>query len=108
LDNTASPMGARLLRRWIVFPLKDILKINERLDLVEYLIKDPELRNSISQKIKQCGDVERLVSKIPLRKINPRELLQLGRGLKFAHEIKQLCSASSNDYLKRLADAINP
>jgi DNA mismatch repair protein MutS len=108
LDNTVSPMGARLLKRWIIFPLKDILKINERLDLVEYLIKDPELRNAVSQKIKQCGDIERLVSKIPLKKINPRELLQLGRGLKFVEEIKQLCAASQNEYLKRLADALNP
>ncbi|MGC4036521.1 MAG: DNA mismatch repair protein MutS [Chitinophagaceae bacterium] len=108
LDNTVSPMGARLLKRWIIFPLKDIFKINERLDLVEHLIKDPELRNSVSQKIKQCGDVERLVSKIPLKKINPRELLQLGRGLKFVQEIKQVCSQSNNEYLKRLADALNP
>ena len=108
LDNTVSPMGARLLKRWIIFPLKDILKINERLDLVEYLIKDPELRNSIAQKIKQCGDIERLVSKIPLRKINPRELLQLGRGLKFVQEIKQACANSQNEYLKRLADTLNP
>ncbi|MES1225306.1 MAG: DNA mismatch repair protein MutS, partial [Bacteroidota bacterium] len=83
-------------------------KINERLDLVEYLIKDPELKNAIAQKIKQCGDVERLVSKIPLKKINPRELLQLGRGLKFVQEIKQVCSSSQNEYLKRLADALNP
>ncbi|MBS1574560.1 MAG: DNA mismatch repair protein MutS, partial [Bacteroidetes bacterium] len=108
LDNTVSPMGARLLKRWIIFPLKDIIKINERLDLVEYLIKDPELRNALSQKIKQCGDIERLVSKIPLKKINPRELLQLGRGLKFVQEIKLLCAASQNEYLKRLADALNP
>ncbi|MBS1609394.1 MAG: DNA mismatch repair protein MutS [Bacteroidetes bacterium] len=108
LDNTVSPMGARLLKRWIIFPLKDIIKINERLDLVEYLIKDPELRNALSQKIKQCGDIERLVSKIPLKKINPRELLQLGRGLKFVQEIKLFCAASQNEYLKRLADALNP
>jgi len=108
LDNTVSPMGARLLKRWIVFPLKDISRINERLELVEYLIKDPELRNALVQKIKQCGDVERLVSKIPLKKINPRELLQLGRGLKFSQEIKQLCGSSPNGYLKRLADALNP
>jgi len=108
LDNTVSPMGARLLKRWIIFPLNDIFKINERFDLVEFLIKDPELRNSVTQKIKQCGDVERLVSKIPLRKINPRELLQLGRGLKFVQEIKEVCGSSQNDYLKRLADGLNP
>ncbi|MFI5164857.1 MAG: DNA mismatch repair protein MutS, partial [Bacteroidia bacterium] len=82
LDNTVSPMGARLLKRWIVFPLKEIQKINERLELVEFFILHTELRNKISHAIKLCGDVERLVSKIPLKKISPRELLQLGRGLK--------------------------
>src|SRR5687767_13044034 len=108
LDNTVSPMGARLLKRWIVFPLKDIQKINERLDTVEQLIKETDLRNKLSQHIKQCGDIERLVSKIPLKKINPREVLQLARGLKQVEAIKQLCSSSSNEYLKRLGDALNP
>ncbi len=108
LDNTVSPMGARLLKRWIVFPLKDILKINERLDTVEYLIKETDFRNKISQHIKLCGDIERLVSKIPMKKINPREVLQLARGLKQVEAVKQLCLASSNEYLKRLGDALNP
>jgi DNA mismatch repair protein MutS len=108
LDTTVSPMGARLLKRWIVFPLKDILKINERLDTVEFLIKETDLRNKISQHIKQCGDIERLVSKIPMKKINPREVLQLSRGLKQVETVKQLCLASSNEYLKRLGDALNP
>jgi DNA mismatch repair protein MutS len=108
LDNTVSPMGARLLKRWIIFPLKDIMKINERLDLVEFLIKETDLRNKISQSIKQCGDIERLVSKIPMKKINPREVLQLARGLHQVDNIKQLCLASSNEYLKRLGDALNP
>ncbi|HMU59846.1 MAG TPA: DNA mismatch repair protein MutS, partial [Chitinophagaceae bacterium] len=65
LNSTVSPMGARLLKRWIIFPLKHIQKINERLDTVEYLIKETDLRNKVSQHIKQCGDIERLVSKIP-------------------------------------------
>jgi DNA mismatch repair protein MutS len=108
LDNTVSPMGARLLKRWLVFPLKDITRINERLDLVELLIKETELRNKLSQSIKHCGDIERLVSKIPLKKINPREVLQLAKGLKQVEVIKQLCLASSNDYIKRLGDALNP
>lgn len=108
LDNTVSPMGARLLKRWIIFPLKDIQKINERLDTVEYLIKETELRNKITQPIKQCGDIERLVSKIPLKKINPREVLQLARGLKQVETIKQVCLGSTNEYLKRLGDALNP
>jgi DNA mismatch repair protein MutS len=108
LDNTVSPMGARLLKRWLVFPLKDIQKINERLELVEFFILQTDLRNKIIHAIKQCGDVERLVSKIPLKKINPRELLHIARGLKNAQEIKQLCEKSDNDYLKRLGDALNP
>ena len=108
LDNTVSPMGARLMKRWIVFPLKDIQKINERLDTVEHLIKETDLRNKISQHIKQCGDIERLVSKIPLKKINPREVLQLARGLRQAGAVKRLCLSSSNEYLKRLGDALNP
>jgi len=108
LDNTVSPMGARLLKRWIVFPLKDIQKINERLDTVEQLIKETDLRNKISQHIKLCGDIERLVSKIPLKKINPREVLQLARGLKQVEAVKLLCLSSSNEYLKRLGNALNP
>ena len=108
LDNTVSPMGARLLKRWLVFPLKDIQKINERLDLVEFFILNTDLRNKISHAVKQCGDVERLVSKIPFRKINPRELLHLARGLKQVKDIKQICETVPNEYLKRLGDALNP
>lgn len=108
LDNTVSPMGARLLKRWIVFPLKDINKINERLELVEFFILNTDLRNKIGHAIKLCGDVERLVSKIPLKKINPRELLQMARGLKQVAEIKAVCTTANNEYLKRLGDALNP
>lgn len=108
LDNTVSPMGARLLKRWIVFPLKDFIKINERLDLVEFFIRDVDNRNKISHLIKQCGDVERLVSKIPLRKINPREVLQISKGLQQVDIIRSISSASENEYLKRLGDTLNP
>lgn len=108
LDNTASPMGARLLKRWIIFPLNDIKKINERLDVVEELIKETDLRHTLVQSIKQCGDIERLVSKIPSKKINPREVLQLARGLKQVEHIKQLCISHSNPYLQRIGDALNP
>lgn len=108
LDTTVSPMGARLLKRWLVLPLKDMRKINERLDLVEYFIKDPALRNSVSLHIKQAGDVERLVSKIPMKKINPREVMQLARGLSHISEIKTICATAQNPYLRRLADALNP
>jgi DNA mismatch repair protein MutS len=107
LDNTVSPMGARLLKRWILLPLKDINRINERLDLVEFFIKEVDLRTKLVQLIKQCGDIERLVSKIPLKKINPREVLQIARGLRHVEEIKQICINTSNAYLKRLADSLN-
>ena len=108
MDTTATPMGARLLKRWIVFPLKDIVKIHERLDVVEYLILHTDLRNKLLHAMRQCGDMERLVSKIPLRKINPRELLQLARALRQIDVIKELCGHSENAYFQRLADALNP
>lgn len=108
LDNTVSPMGARMLKRWIVLPLKDAGKINERLDVVEFFIKEAELRTSLAHKIKACGDIERLTARIPLKKINPREVIQLARGLQQVEMIKQLCSQTTNPYLKRLADALNP
>lgn len=108
LDSTCTPMGARLLKRWVVFPLKDIHKINERLDVVEHLILNTELRNKLVLAMRQCGDMERLVSKIPLKKINPRELLQLARALKQVDVIKQAIAGASNDYLQRLADTLNP
>jgi len=108
LDNTVSPMGARLLKRWIVMPLKDIRRINERLELVEFFIKEVDTRNKIAQHIKQCGDIERLVSKIPIKKITPREVMQVARGLHHISEIKSICTTASNEYLKRLADSLNP
>ena len=100
-------MGARLLKRWLLLPLKDINKINERLNAVEYLILQTDLRKQLQQLIKQCGDVERLVSKIPLKKINPREVMHLAKGLQYTEQIKALCAASNNEYLKRLGAALN-
>jgi len=108
LDNTVSPMGARMLKRWVVLPLKDRIKINERLDTVEYFILQTDIRKQLAAAIKQCGDVERLVSKLPMKKINPREVLQLARGLQQVEQIKLQLSLSTNQYLKRLADALNP
>ncbi|MGV3656676.1 MAG: DNA mismatch repair protein MutS, partial [Chitinophagaceae bacterium] len=108
LDNTTTPMGARLLKRWIVFPLNNVQRINERLDAVAHFILETDFRNKIIAALKQCGDVERLVSKIPLKKINPRELVQLSRSLKQIEIIKELCAHSSNTYLQRLAHALNP
>jgi DNA mismatch repair protein MutS len=108
LDATVTPMGARMLKRWIIFPLTEITKINERLDVVEDFILGTDVRTKLVQALKQCGDMERTVSKIPLKKINPRELLQLGRALKQIDNIKAICTAGSNQYLMRLGDALNP
>ncbi|MEO5967742.1 MAG: DNA mismatch repair protein MutS, partial [Ferruginibacter sp.] len=108
LNNTSSPMGARLMKRWMIMPLHDLIKINERLNAVEELVKETDFRNELIQFIKQAGDVERLAAKVPLKKINPREVLQVARGLVQSDFIKILCSSSENEYLKRLADSLNP
>ncbi|HMP87135.1 MAG TPA: DNA mismatch repair protein MutS, partial [Lacibacter sp.] len=108
LDHTVSAMGARLLRRWLVLPLKEQERIQERLDTVEALVLQTDLRQQLRQLIKQCGDVERLVAKLPLKKINPREVVHLARGLQLATRIKEICTGSGHPYLLRLADTINP
>ena len=108
LDTTVSPMGARLLKRWLIMPLNDMVKINERLDAVEFLIREVDMRNKISQYIRHAGDVERLISKVPLKKINPREVLQIARGLQQTALIKSSCEGTTNVYLLRLADSLNP
>jgi DNA mismatch repair protein MutS len=108
LDNTASPMGARLLKRWIVLPLKNLRQINERLELVEFLIKEVELREKLIHYIRQCGDIERLVSKIPTRRINPREVMQIAHGLRQIEAIRSLVNnLSANPYLNQLAGSLH-
>jgi DNA mismatch repair protein MutS len=108
MDNTVSAMGARLLRRWLVLPLKEKERIQERIDTVEALVLNTGLRKQLQQLVKQCGDVERLVAKLPLKKINPREVVHLAKGLQIAHQLKELCSKADDPYLKRLSDTINP
>ncbi len=108
LNNTVSPMGARLLKRWIIFPLKDIRQIQERLDAVEFLVLETDLRGQLVQCIRQCGDIERLVARAPMRKINPREVLQVARGLKQIETLKELCSLAGNPLLQQLAGRMNP
>jgi DNA mismatch repair protein MutS len=108
LDHTVSPMGARLLKRWLLMPLRDASRIRERLDAVEFFIKDPDLRGNLSRHIQQCGDIERLVSKIPVKKINPRELLQLARGLQHIDEIKIDSPGFPNEHVRQLASRLSP
>jgi DNA mismatch repair protein MutS len=107
LNNTVSPMGARLMKRWMLMPLNELSRINERLNAVEFFIIETDTRNNITKHIKQAGDVERLAAKVPLKKINPREVLQVAKGLQQTAAIKIICEASSNEYLKRLGDSLN-
>ena len=108
LDNTVSPMGARLLKRWMLMPLKDIQSIRERHALVEFFIREAELRAHLIHHIRACGDMERMLSRIPSKKINPREVLQLGRGLREIFQIQERCSDAREPYLNRLASLLNP
>ena len=107
IDQTVSPMGARLLKRWLVFPLSNITGINERLNAVEYLILNSPLSKQLATAIKSCGDVERIVSKIPMKKINPREVIQLARGLEQTVLIKEWLRSSGNEYFIGIADKLN-
>ena len=108
LDETSSPMGARLLKRWIVMPLKDEKAINERLKVVEDFYKNRSLRDQLVQEIKQVGDLERLISKIGLQKANPREIIQLKRALYAVEKLKELCQEQESESLKVIAEQLNP
>ena len=108
LDKTCSPMGARLLRRWIIMPLKERKPIQERLDVVEFLVNNDELRESLLLELKQIGDLERLISKIGLQKANPREVIQLKRALYAIFNLKDICQNADNYALKTIAEQLNP
>lgn len=108
IDHTHTPMGARLLKRWLILPLFDIHKIEQRLDLTEYFIKDQELNHQLVAFIKHIGDVERLVGKIPLRKANPREVLQLGKSLRLMHELNKYCQKTDYTPLCNLVRSLLP
>lgn len=107
LDSTVTPMGARLLKRWLVLPLRDINQINERLDVTEFFIKETDLSRDLHQHLKQTGDLERLVSKIPLRKINPREVMSLAKALQQVEGVKKLLSQTGHPYLLQLSEKLN-
>ncbi|AYL96254.1 DNA mismatch repair protein MutS [Mucilaginibacter celer] len=108
LDHTCSPMGARLLRRWIVMPLKQIKAINDRLGVVEYLIGNEELREELLQFLRQIGDLERLISKIGLQKANPREVCQLKKALTAIAQIKRIAENSESAPLRAIGEQLNP
>jgi DNA mismatch repair protein MutS len=107
LDNTVSSMGARLLKRWMVMPLINLEKIRERQDLVEFLVREVDLRNSLSRLIRDSGDVERLAGRIPTGRINPREIRQLALGFGHVSQIRKLAEGHDNPYFRQLAQALD-
>ena len=102
IDRTVTAMGARLLKRWMVFPLKDKKPIEDRLDIVEYYFREPEFRDIIDENLRQIGDLERIISKVAAARVSPRELVQLKLALKAIEPIKNACEASSNAALKQI------
>ncbi len=108
IDKTISPMGARLLKRWIALPLKEIAAINNRLNVVEYFVNDASLKENLEEHIRQIGDLERIISKVAVVRINPREVLQLKNALQAIVPIKEICTQTDNPNLKRFAEQLNP
>ena len=108
LDRSHSPMGSRLLKRWIAMPLKDMVKIKQRHDAVEFLLKNSSLSDELEKGFKEVGDLERLIGKIATAKINPRELNQLKEALKAIHPLKEQLLASKSEVWKSLADRMHP
>ena len=108
VNRTVSPMGARLLRRWLLFPLKDRNRINDRLSVVESLFKDPQGRELLHKHLETVGDMERLVSKVAVGRISPRETVQLKNALRAIAPIKDYCEASDNPVLRSFGDQLNP
>ena len=107
LDKTISPMGARLLKRWVVFPLKNEKPINERLDVVEYFFREPDFKDFIEEKLHLIGDLERIVSKAAVGRISPREVVQLKVALQAIEPIKNACLNAENESLRRIGEHLN-
>lgn len=107
IDHTISPMGARMLKRWVVFPLKDVKPINERLDVVEYFFREPEFKDFIEEKMHLIGDLERIISKAAVGRISPREVVQLKIALQAIEPIKNACLNAENESLRRIGEHLN-
>jgi DNA mismatch repair protein MutS len=107
IDKTISPMGARMLKRWIVFPLKDEKSINDRLNVVEYFFRDPDFKDFIEEKLHLIGDLERIVSKAAVGRISPREIVQLKVALQAIEPIKNACLNAENESLRNIGEKLN-
>ena len=107
IDKTISPMGSRLLRRWILFPLKDVKPIQERQDVVEYFFRHPEVKELLDEQLEQIGDLERIISKVAVGRVTPREVVQLKIALQALEPIKEACMASNEPSLCRIGEQLN-
>ena len=107
IDHTVSPMGSRLLRRWVVFPLKDEKPINDRLDIVDYFFREPDFRELIDEHLHHIGDLERIVSKVAVGRVSPREMVQMKVALQAIEPIKNACLQASNESLKRVGERLS-
>ncbi|MDE5786356.1 MAG: DNA mismatch repair protein MutS [Duncaniella sp.] len=108
LDRTVSPMGARMLRRWMLFPLKDPVEINKRLDIVEYFFRDPDERETLREHLARIGDLERLVAKVAAGRANPREVVQIKNALTYIAPVKEMCEQSTDQALRAIGEQLNP
>ncbi len=107
IDNTVSPMGARLLRRWMVFPLREEKRINERLDVVDYFFRQPDSRDVIEDELHRIGDMERIVSRVACGRVSPREVVQLKLALQAIKPIKVICAQSQVEVLERVGEKLD-
>ena len=107
IDHTITPMGSRMLRRWVVFPLKDEKPINERLDIVDYFFRHPDFRQCIENQLHLIGDLERIVSKVSTGRVSPREMMQLKVALQAIEPIKNVCMSAEDEVLQRIGEQLN-
>ena len=107
VDKTVTPMGGRMLRRWLVFPLKNARQIDDRLDVVEYFFREPEFRELADEQLHRIGDLERIISKVAVGRVSPREIVQLKTALEAVKPIKTACLYAKNDALKRVGERLN-
>ncbi len=107
IDRTVSPMGGRLLRRWLVFPLKDEKPINQRLDIVDYFFREPDFRMVIDSQLQRIGDLERIVSKVAVGRVTPREMVQLKTAFQAIEPIKTACMQATNESLQKVGERLN-
>lgn len=106
IDKTITPMGGRMLRRWMVFPLKDVTPIQQRLDVVDYFFKAPDFRQLVGEQIQRIGDLERIISKVAVGRVSPREVVQLKNALQALQPVKAACMKASNESLRRIGEQL--